>query len=79
MKTYKVNANYHVNVITYVEAEDEDQARKLAKTNIFNKELELQDPIEDPKINWVELEDDDSEPDYQCGFCGQESCDCDML
>lgn len=79
MKTFKVNADFQVNVETLVEADDEEEAKRLAMRNIYNQDIELLDPITEPKINWVELEDDDSEPDRQCQYCGEESCDCDLL
>ena len=54
MKTYIVNADFLINVSVWVEAEDEDEARELGREAILNKDCEWQDPIDDPKINWVE-------------------------
>jgi hypothetical protein len=76
-KEYKVNADFLVNVEVIVDAESEEEARYKAKLDILSKNCDFLDPVEDPKIKWVEIEDDDD--DYQCYYCGQDSCDCDML
>jgi hypothetical protein len=59
MNTYKVNADFHVNVSVYVEAESEEDAKQQARIAILNKDCEFEDPIDDPTINWVEIQDDD--------------------
>lgn len=61
MAEYKVNADFLINVSVWVEAESEEEARREGRAAILNKECEWQDPIEDPKINWVEREDDDED------------------
>ena len=78
METYKVNADFLINVSVWIDAENEEEARREGKAAILNKECEWQDPVEDPKINWVELDEDD-ETDRACMYCGQDDCDCDML
>ena len=61
MADYKVNADFLINVSVWVEAENEEEARREGMTAILNKECEWQDPVEEPKINWVEKEDDDED------------------
>lgn len=78
MSEYKVNANFLVNVEALVEADSEDEAIAQAVTQILCKNCDFLDPIDEPSINWVQLERED-EPDRECYFCGQESCDCDFL
>ena len=56
---YKVNANFLINVQVIVEADSEEEAKRKAKLDILSKDCDFLDPIEDPKINWVEIEDDD--------------------
>lgn len=77
MGLYKVNADFTVNVLAEVEADSAADAEEKAKAAILSKDCEFQDPVCDPKINWVEADED--EEDRQCFYCGQESCDCDML
>ena len=71
MAEYKVNADLHINVEVEVEAENEDCAREEAHSLILEKMCEFKDPIDQPKINWVEKtsEDEDEEADA-CEFCG---------
>jgi len=75
---YKVNADFLINVSVLVEADSEEEAISKGKFEILNKNCEWEDPVDDPKINWAEKTEDD-EPERQCFYCGQESCDCDML
>lgn len=80
MAEYKVNADFLINVSVFVDASSEEEARRKGKAAILNKECEWQDPISEPKINWVEKEDDGGvDPAHICFYCGQDSCDCDML
>lgn len=80
MAEYKVNADFLINVSVWVEAESEEEALEEGKAAILNKECEWEDPLQEPKMNWAEKVDDgDEEEDRQCFYCGQESCDCDML
>ncbi len=55
---YKVNADFLINVSVWVEASSEDEARRKGVDAILNKECEWQDPIDTPKINWVQQEED---------------------
>jgi len=80
MPEYKVNADFLINVSVLVEADSEDEAMTKAKSEILNKECKWEDPIELPKINWAEKTEDDAiDEDFICNYCGQDSCDCDML
>lgn len=56
MAEYKVNADFHVNVVTYVEADTEEEAKKEAIQAILNHDCDLLDPLTEPKINWAESE-----------------------
>lgn len=78
MNEYKVNADFLINVSAIVEADSEDEAIEQGIRQILAKNCDFLDPIDEPKVNWVELERDD-EPDRECHFCGEESCDCDFL
>ncbi len=78
MSEYKVNADFLINVSAVVEADNEDDAAEQAVAEILAKNCDFLDPIDDPVVNWVQLERED-EPDRECYWCGQESCDCDML
>lgn len=78
MSEYKVNANFLINVSAVVEADNEDEAIERGVAEILAKNCDFLDPIDEPEVNWVQLERDD-EPDRECYFCGEESCDCDLL
>lgn len=69
MSEYKVNADFLINVSVWVEADNEEEAKEQGRLAILNKECEWQDPIDNPKINWVELENDDSEESLSCYYC----------
>lgn len=76
MATWRVNADFTVNVLAVVEADSEDEARRIAVGEILSKNCEFQDPIDEPTINWVEAEDDEFEQDDDiCPMCG-EGCGC---
>lgn len=57
MPEYKVNADFHINVSTWVEADSEEEALEIGRKQILEKDCEFQDPIDDPKMNWAELEE----------------------
>jgi hypothetical protein len=71
MKTFKVNADFYINVQVEVEAETEEEAKSEAKQQILAKNCEWMDPITDPVINWAEQIDDDDED--------TDGCDCDLI
>lgn len=54
MPDYIVNADLYINVSTFVSADNEEEAKEKAVTAILNKEVEFGDPIENPKIKFVE-------------------------
>lgn len=79
MKTFKVNADFYINVQVEVEAESEEEAKAEAKQQILAKNCEWMNPITNPVINWAELIDDDEDTDRLCYYCGTDGCDCDLI
>lgn len=75
MPSYLINADFLINVETRVEAESEEDARNIAIGDILNKCCDFLDPVETPKINWVESEDEEIEIEEECPLCGC-TCDC---
>jgi len=57
---YKVNADFTLNVNTFVDGDDlngdesEEAIKEQAKHQIFAGNYDPGDPCSDPKINWVE-------------------------
>ena len=64
MKEYKVNADFLINVETIVEADSFEEAERKAIFEILNKNCEWLDPCDDPKVNWVEVQDNEFGEDF---------------
>lgn len=68
MAIYRVNADFAINVTTFVDGDDvrrrkyetlDDAVRRVAQEQITSGAYEVGDPVSEPDINWVEVEDDD--------------------
>lgn len=66
MSIYKVNADFLINVDTYVDTDDiyppditdlEESIKSQAIAQFYAGNYEPRDPIDEPKINWMEEED----------------------
>lgn len=58
MKQYKVSANLIIGATAWVDAESEEDAKTKAIVEFKTENYELGDLIDEPKINWAELDDD---------------------
>lgn len=62
---YKINADFTLNVLTEVDTEEppientQEEIKKQAIEQLMCKDFEIGDPVCDPKINWLECEEED--------------------